>query len=227
MGLLLQQAMKRPLLQVALDFTDINMAVNIASKVFNADVDVIEIGTPLIKSFGLHALREIKKIVKEKIVLADLKTADAIALEFNPYASEGAHAVTILGIVDDDVIKDAVEMCRNLGIDLVVDLIYVQNPVDRALRLASCGVNIVNLHIGVDVQRKRGVSAKQLLREVEEISQSDVIVSVAGGIKHSDIELFLQSGAKIIVMGSAITRSSDPYEAAKKAVEIIKRKQLV
>ncbi|MEM0027192.1 MAG: orotidine 5'-phosphate decarboxylase / HUMPS family protein [Ignisphaera sp.] len=223
MGLLYQEAVKRPLLQVALDLIDLNAAIDVAIKSVNADVDIVEIGTPLVKSFGLHALREIRKIAREKIVLADLKTVDAMALEFNPYANEGANAVTILGIVEDDIIKDAVELCRSLGVDLVVDLIYVQNPIDRAFRLASYGVNIVNLHIGVDVQRKRGLSAKQLLREVEEISQSDILVSVAGGIKHADIDTFIQSGAKIIVMGSAITKSPDPYEATKKAVEIIRK----
>uniref|UniRef100_A0A7C4FCS3 D-arabino 3-hexulose 6-phosphate aldehyde lyase n=1 Tax=Ignisphaera aggregans TaxID=334771 RepID=A0A7C4FCS3_9CREN len=219
MGLILQESLKRPLLQVALDFTDLKPAIEIASKVVEADVDILEIGTPLAKTYGILAAKEIKRIAKEKLVLADLKAVDAIALEFTPYANEGVDAVTILGIVDDDVIKEAYEICKNLRIDLIVDMIYVSNPVERAFRLSSYGISIVNLHVGVDVQRKRGVSARQLLKEVEELAESDIIVSIAGGIKPEDVDLFIKSGARIIVIGSAITKSADPYRAAKIAVE--------
>jgi 3-hexulose-6-phosphate synthase len=226
MGLLFQGALRRPMLQVALDFTDLKPAIEIALKVIEAGADIVEIGTPLVKTWGIQALREIKKIVRENLTLADLKTVDAISLEFIPYASEGANAVTILGIVDDDVIKDAYDMCKSLEIDLVVDMMYVSNPVERAFRLASYGINIVNLHIGVDVQRKRGVSAKQLLKEVEELAESDIIVSIAGGIKPEDAGHFVRSGARIIVIGSAITKSPDPYKATKIALEKIREVQV-
>jgi len=222
MGLLLQEAIKRPLLQVALDLTDLRQATEIASEAIKADADIIEIGTPLLKAHGLQSLREIRKIAREKIVLADLKAVDAIALEFTIYAAEGANAVTVLGIVDDDIINDAYELCKNLGIDLVVDMIYVNNPVERAFRLASYGINIVNLHVGVDVQRKRGISAKQLLKEIEELAESDIVVSVAGGIKPEEADNFVKSGARVVVIGSAISKSPDPYKATKIAIEKIR-----
>jgi 3-hexulose-6-phosphate synthase len=117
-------------------------------------------------------------------------------------------------------------MCKSLEIDLVVDMMYVSNPVERAFRLASYGINIVNLHIGVDVQKKRGVSAKQLLKEVEELAESDIIVSIAGGIKPEDAGHFVRSGARIIVIGSAITKSPDPYKATKIALEKIRGVQV-
>jgi len=223
MGILVNEARKKPLLQVALDFTDLDAAINVALSVVKAGIDIIEIGTPLVKCCGLNSIRRIRSAVNANIFLADLKTVDAYEYEFQPYISNGADAVTMLGVVDDDIINDAVNLCKRLGADLVVDLIYVQNPVRRALRLAEIGVEVVSLHVGIDVQKKRGITAKELLKEIEEISSSDVIVSVAGGIKPSEISQFIEYGAKIIVIGSAITKSPDPYKSSLEAINILNK----
>ncbi len=223
MGLLVNEAHKKPLLQVALDFTELDTAINVALNVAKAGVDIIEIGTPLIKCCGLESIKRMKSNVNANIFLADLKTVDAYEYEFRPFILNGANAVTILGIVDDDIINDAVNLCKNLGADLVVDLIYIQNPVNRALKLAEIGVEVVSLHVGIDIQKKRGITAKELLKEIEEISSSDIIVSVAGGIKPSEISQFIEYGAKIIVIGSAITKSPDPYKSSLEAIEILNR----
>lgn len=219
MARLLEEASKKPLLQVALDFIDLKQALDVGLNVVEAGTHIIELGTPLIKSYGLQALTALKSIVRDRIIVADLKTVDAMELEFTPFAKHGAHAVTLLGFVDEDILEDAVSLCRELNIDLVVDLIHHQNPVEKALRAADVGVQIVGIHMGIDVQRKRGVSVKQLLKEVEEISGAGVIVTVAGGIKPSDVGLFIEHGARIVIIGSAITRHKNPYQATIEALK--------
>ena len=47
-------------LQLALDFVDLHRAVRVAEKAVPAGVDWVEAGTPLIKSEGLDAVRELK-----------------------------------------------------------------------------------------------------------------------------------------------------------------------
>ncbi|MCS7111689.1 MAG: orotidine 5'-phosphate decarboxylase [Ignisphaera sp.] len=219
MAKLFEEASRRPLLQIALDFTDLKQALDVASKVVSAGVHVIELGTPLIKSYGLQALAALKDVVKEQIIVADLKTIDAIELEFTPFAKHGAHAATLLSFVDEDVLEDAVSLCRELNIDLIVDLIHQQNPVEKASRFADIGVGIVSVHVGIDVQRKRGISAKQLLKEVEEIGGTGIMVAVAGGIKPKDVGLFIEHGARIVIIGSAVTRHENPYQAAIEALK--------
>lgn len=219
---LVEEAQKQTLLQVALDFIDIEEAVSIASKVVKAGAHIIEIGTPLVKTGGLIALDRIKAISSEKMIVADLKTVDATPLEFSAYISRGVDGVTMLGIVDDDVIQEAVTICKEANTALIVDMIYISNPVDRALRLADLGVDIVALHLGVDIQRKRGLTAKELLKEVSEIASSDIIVMVAGGIKPQEAGLFASYGARIVVIGSAITRNPDPYLATLIALNSLK-----
>lgn len=219
---LTKKAKEQPLLQVALDFIDLDEAVGVALKVIEAGVDVIEVGTPLIKTYGLQALDKIKLITKNNLVVADLKTVDATKLEFTPYISRGVDGVTILGIVDDEVVEEAVKICREAKVALIADLMYIHNPVDRALHIADLGVDIVALHVGVDVQKRRGVTAKELLKEISEISSSGVVVMVAGGIKPYEVGLFAAQGARIIVIGSAITRSLDPYQATLTALNNLK-----
>jgi 3-hexulose-6-phosphate synthase len=219
---LVKEAKKHPLLQVALDFIDLEEALRIASKVIEAGVNIIELGTPLIKTHGVQAFDKLKTMAGSRFIVADLKTVDAVKLEFSPYISRGVDGVTILGVVDDDVLEEAWKICREYGVALIADLIYINNPVDRALRLADLGVDVVALHVGVDIQRKRGVTAKELLKEVSEVSASGVVTMVAGGIKPHEVGLFVANGARIIVIGSAITRSSDPYQATITALNNLK-----
>lgn len=222
---LVEEARRRPLLQVALDFVDLDEALKIARRVIEAGAHIAEAGTPLIKAFGVLAVDKLKSVPGGFMVVADLKTVDAVRLELSPYLERGVDGVTVLGIVDDDVIEEAVSICREAKRALIVDMIYVRNPVDRALRLIDIGVDVIALHLGVDVQRKRGVTAKELLREVSEIAASDAIVMVAGGIKPSEAGLFASHGARIIVIGSAITRSQDPYTATVTALNSLKEYQ--
>uniref|UniRef100_A0A7C5XHT6 Orotidine 5'-phosphate decarboxylase domain-containing protein n=1 Tax=Ignisphaera aggregans TaxID=334771 RepID=A0A7C5XHT6_9CREN len=216
---LFKEVSKGPLLQIALDFTDLKQALEVALNVAKAGAHIIELGTPLIKTYGLKALIDLKNLIDNKLIVADLKTIDAIELELTPFAQNGAHAVTILSFIDDDIISDAIALCRELDIDLIIDLMYQKNPVEKAIKLADLGANIVNVHVGVDVQRKRNISVKQLLKEIEEIASSNIIVAVAGGIKPKDVKLFAEHGAKIIIIGSAITRHENPYKATIEALQ--------
>ncbi len=52
---------EKPILQVALDFVNPNKALSVAEEAVTEGVDWIEIGTPLIKSEGLDAVRKPKK----------------------------------------------------------------------------------------------------------------------------------------------------------------------
>ncbi|MEM2706194.1 MAG: orotidine 5'-phosphate decarboxylase / HUMPS family protein [Ignisphaera sp.] len=219
---LVEEARKKPLLQVALDFVDLEEALRVATRVVDAGAHIVEIGTPLVKTFGFLALDRIKDVSKNNLVIVDLKTVDATELEFSAYLSKGVDGVTLLGIVDEDVVQDALNLCRRYGSALIVDMIYTPNPVDKALRLAELGVDVVAMHLGVDVQKKRGLTARELLKEVAEVAASDVIVMVAGGIKPHEVVMFVSHGARIIVIGSAITRDPDPYKATLAALNILK-----
>ncbi|MFX0011219.1 MAG: orotidine 5'-phosphate decarboxylase / HUMPS family protein, partial [Candidatus Hermodarchaeota archaeon] len=69
-----------PSLQVALDLLNLDDALKIASQVAPY-VDILEAGTPLIKSEGIKAVRTLKETYPDKLICADLKIADAGYLE--------------------------------------------------------------------------------------------------------------------------------------------------
>jgi len=218
-----EEAKRRPLLQVALDVLEIERAIEVAVQVLNAGFDIIEVGTPLIKYCGISCLKALRGVAgRRAFVVADTKTVDAARLELTPFLESGADGVTVLGLSDIATIEEALMLCREKSKTLIVDLIGVTDVVDRALKLAELGVKVVLLHIGVDVQKRRGLTAKQLLKEVEQLSGSGLVVAVAGGIKPQDVAELASSGARIIIMGSAITASSNPYESAKRAAEILR-----
>ena len=63
-------------LQVAIDLLSTADALALLKKVAN-QVDVIELGTPLIKQEGLSVVTNVKAAYPDKLVFADMKTMDA------------------------------------------------------------------------------------------------------------------------------------------------------
>ena len=214
-------AQGRPLLQVALDFTKLTDAVRVVNVLRDLPVDIYEVGTPLIKSEGVRSIEVIRALVgDEKVVLADMKTADTGALEVDLAYNSGADVVTVLASADDEVISTAVQRASELGIEVVVDTIGVTNLFERLSSLRKIGVNIVNIHTGIDVQKRRMTTAASRLSLIKKVIDSfnDIYIAVSGGIKAINVPEFVRIGVSIIVVGSAITKSEDPRSSA---IEVI------
>jgi 3-hexulose-6-phosphate synthase len=95
-------------LQFAMDTLTTEAALELAAAAA-PHVDIIELGTPLIKSAGLSAITAIKDAHPDKIVFADLKTMDAGELEADIAFQAGADLVTVLGVAGDSTIVGAVK----------------------------------------------------------------------------------------------------------------------
>ncbi|BBG27315.1 orotidine 5'-phosphate decarboxylase / HUMPS family protein [Sulfuracidifex tepidarius] len=212
-------------LQVALDFIRIEDAIKVAEASVKAGASIIEVGTPLVKSCGIEGMRKIKETVGDRIMLADTKTADAGDVEAIVAKEGGANIMTVLGIMDDSTIRSAVQKASELGILVQADLINVENVVSRAKQLKSLGVDIIGLHVGLDVQKTRGITVANMTKEIKEISEMNVIVSVAGGLNKERIQSLIDLPINIFVVGGAITRKSDPYSATAEIVNIINEKR--
>lgn len=229
MGKLLDRIMsKGKLLQVALDFTELEDALRIIRNLMDLDVDVYEAGTPLIKNYGLRNLSILRGIVgKQSVLLADTKTADVGALEAELVYRSGFDVMTVLGSSDDEVIKSAIEKARELNIDVVVDTIGMSiKDLERRLEeLKTLGVNIINVHTGIDVQRLKGlrvVDRLNMLKDIISSFKNDFKFSISGGIKPDDIPKILELDIHIVIIGSAITKSSNPKESAERALKYLR-----
>ncbi len=219
---------EHPLLQVALDFTGIEEAIRVMSALRDLPVPIIEVGTPLIKAEGIKSVAIIKALASANaLILADMKTADVGALETSMAARHGADIVTVLASSDDAVIEAAVTEGKKLGVDIIADTIGLRPNVipQRVRELHELGVNIINIHSGIDVQRRLGIRAISFRDITCKIRNDlgDVIISVSGGIKPEDIEEFTEACVDIIVIGSAITKAPDPRGAAARALNALSR----
>ncbi|AGA79748.1 3-hexulose-6-phosphate synthase [Echinicola vietnamensis] len=204
-------------LQVAIDLLKTADAIALATKVAPY-IDIIELGTPLIKSEGLSVITAMKEAFPDKKVFADFKTADAGALEAEMAFQAGADYITILGATGDATISGAVEAAKKYNRAVVVDTIGVKDRVKRAQEVIKLGVEFVELHAGLDEQADPGYSIQVL---IDEASRAGVPVSIAGGVNLKSIEAVKKSGATVAVAGAAIYGAEDPAAAAKALKEAL------
>jgi 3-hexulose-6-phosphate synthase len=186
-------------------------ALALAAKVA-PHVDIIELGTPLIKAMGLAAVTAIKAAHPDKIVFADLKTMDAGELEADIAFTAGADLVTVLGSAGDSTIVGAVKAAKAHNKGVVVDLIGVADKVTRAREVTALGAQFVEMHAGLDEQAEPGFTLATLINQGE---TAKVPFSLAGGVNLSTIASVQRAGATVAVAGGAIYGAADPAEAAK------------
>ncbi|AQA01147.1 3-hexulose-6-phosphate synthase [Mycobacterium sp. MS1601] len=198
-------------LQVAIDLLSTAEALALTRQV-SQYVDIIELGTPLIKSEGIAVISAIKAAHPDKIVFADMKTADAGLLEADLAFKAGADIVTVLGSAADATIAGAVEAANTHGKRVVADLIGVANRVERAREVSKLGVAFVEIHAGLDEQAQPGYTIETLLADGQ---LAGVPFSVAGGVKANTIEEVRNAGATVAVAGAAIYGADDPAAAAR------------
>jgi 3-hexulose-6-phosphate synthase len=208
------------LLQVALDFTDLRDAVRVGSLTSLGPAVILEAGTPLIKSEGMRSVDILRSLPGEHLVMADTKTADVGGLEAKLAFEHGADAMSVLAASSEETIKEAVREAESAGKDVYVDLIGFTELDSWLKKAKGAGAHVAVIHIGIDVQRALGITAAQatdIVRRAKEVFGGPV--AVAGGIKPSDVSALAAAGADIIIIGSAITKSSDPAAAAKAALD--------
>ncbi|KQQ21999.1 3-hexulose-6-phosphate synthase [Rathayibacter sp. Leaf299] len=197
-------------LQFAMDTLSTEAALELAAAAA-PHVDILELGTPLIKSVGLSAITAIKDAHPDKIVFADLKTMDAGELEADMAFTAGADLVTVLGVAGDSTIAGAIAAGKKHGKGVVVDLIGVPDKAARAREVVALGAEFVEMHAGLDEQAEDGFTFDTLLRDGE---SSGVPFSVAGGVSTATIESVQSAGAVVAVAGGAIYGAPDVGEAA-------------
>ncbi len=209
----------KPVLQLALDFVDLKRAVKSAQAGVAGGVDWLEIGTPLIKSEGLQAVRELRRLFPRVTLVADMKIMDAGRIEVETAAKAGANIVDVLGAASDATVRECIQAGKNYGAKIVVDLIAVKDPVSRGKQIEDFGADYITVHCSIDEQMEGKDPFETLRRLAEAIS---LPVGVAGGINSETAARALEAGASIVIVGGAITKAVDPAEAAsniRKAME--------
>ncbi|MHB8606210.1 MAG: 3-hexulose-6-phosphate synthase [Thermoplasmatota archaeon] len=215
---------ERRILQVALDVYNIHRALEIGAEAVKGGADWVEAGTPLIKSEGLNAVRELKKAFPSATIVADMKVMDTGGLEAEMAIKAGAGVVTILGVADDGTIREAVEAARKYGGKIMLDLIGVADKPRRAKEGEALGVHLIGLHVGVDEQMQGG-SPVDIVKQV--VGATSLPVAVAGGLTSETLAPLVQAGAAVLIVGGAITKAQDATAATRRLREAIDHVKVV
>lgn len=201
----------KPILQLALDFVDLKRALKSAQAGVSGGVDWLEAGTPLIKSEGLHAVRELRRLFPSAVIVADMKIMDAGRTEVETAAKAGADIVDVLGASSDATIRECIQAGKNYGAKIVVDMIAVDDVLSRAKQVEDFGADYVSVHCAIDEQME-GKDPFDMLRQVSQALS--IPVAVAGGINSETAAKAVEAGASIVIVGGAITKAMDPEQAA-------------
>ena len=209
---------------MALDILDLDRSIQIAKEAVSGGADWIEAGTPLIKSEGMDAVREMKKALPTVRIVADMKTVDTGAMEVEMAAKAGADIVAMLASSDNSTIEDALRAARKYGVQIMMDLLTVPDPVKRSRELEALGVDYICVHVGID-QQMTGRDTIDFLREI--VKEVKTPVAAAGGIDARTGAEAVASGAAIVIVGGSIVRSAEVTASAKKIREAIDNAQAV
>ena len=203
-----------PILQLALDFLDLERALRIADLAVGHGVDWVEAGTPLIKSEGLNAVRALRERFPEKKIVADMKTADAGRVEMEAAAKAGADYAVVLGAASESTVREAIEVGRHFGLGIGVDILGVADPEPLVARLAEWGAAFVSVHCPIDMQMTGGAAeaGAALLARLAKVT--DLPLAAAGGLTSETAPQAVAAGAAIVVVGGAIIKADDPARAA-------------
>lgn len=205
------------MLQYAIDLIDKSKVLQLIEMAVKLDVDIIELGTPLIHYFGLQIIRDIRSKFPNICLNADLKFVDMGKLETEIVIKTGANYFTVSALASDKTIQNAVITAKNSKVKVVATLMG-QNSIDRAIEVWDLGVDLVIIHKGIDEEG----SAIELIKYGEVLNMLDIKFSIGGGITLENLSEIIPINPEIIIIGRGITEAKNPYNNLVKFIERIK-----
>ena len=202
-----------PIIQVSLDVTSIDEALDLAGAAVRAGVDWLEAGTPLILAEGLHSVEALREAFPEHPIVADLKTMDGAGLEAEMMFKAGANMVVVMGQAHDASIIEQVKMAKRYGGQVMCDVMLCPDKPGRAKEAQDLGVDYIIVHTGFDERNMiPGLSPLDDLQPV--LDAVDIPVQAVGGLSIEQALQTLEMGAASAVFGAPLVISNDAFTAA-------------
>ena len=209
-----------PKIQLALDTLSAETALELA-RLTAPYVDILEAGTPLIKSAGIGIVARLKIAHPDKLALADLKSSDVGAYEARMAFTAGADVVTTQGITTLATILQVQREADQWGRRAEVDMTGVDQPVKRSLEVKAAGVSLVLYHRSIDQERTEGALwDEKACQTVREMCALGLDVAAAGGLNLELLPRLAGLPLYALVIGRGITGQPDPAQAAKAIFEL-------
>lgn len=208
----------KPIVQISLDLTNIDEALETAEMAIRAGVDWLEAGTPLILAEGLHGVRKLREAFPSVPLVADLKTMDGGYLEAEMMAKAGATHVVVMARAHEETIKCVVQAGKDFGVKVMGDNMVFPDMVEGAKFLENLGCDYVIHHIGYDERRGIAASGRRMpspLDQLQEVVAAvNIPVQAVGGLSLEQAIKCPQYGAPLVVLGAPLTIDADSFKTA-------------
>ncbi|MGL4663315.1 MAG: 3-keto-L-gulonate-6-phosphate decarboxylase UlaD [Culicoidibacterales bacterium] len=209
--------MARPNLQIALDNSTIASAVA-SIREAGPVVDIVEVGTILCLQEGCEAIKVMRAMFPEKIIIADTKCADAGGTVAKNCKDAGADWMTVICAATLPTMKAAKKEIETLQVELYGDWTF-----EQAQAWLDLGIDQAIYHQSRDALFAGETWGERDLDKVKKLIEMGFKVSVTGGLEIETLELFRGIDVYTFIAGRGITSKSEPRKAAQEFIDEIKR----
>ncbi|EUJ46171.1 3-keto-L-gulonate-6-phosphate decarboxylase UlaD [Paenilisteria rocourtiae] len=206
-----------PKLQIALDNDVLSEALYSITQVGD-EVDVIEAGTILCLAEGMEAVRCLRALYPDKIILADTKCADAGGTVAKNCALAGANWMTVICCATIPTMKAALKEVQDLQVELYGDWTFAE-----AETWMEAGLVQVVYHQSRDALFAGETWSEVDLNKIRQLVAMGFKVSVTGGLEMETLRLFAGIDVYAFIAGRGIRDVANPRQAAREFKAEIKR----
>ncbi len=205
--------------QISVDVTTLPLGLSVAGAGLKGGVDIVEMGTPLLKSEGVsNVVPAFRKQFPKALLLADMKTMDGGATEARGVYAGGGNIIDFLALAGVDTaraicaVRDEFRRSSELPRLVFSDVMVPhQGPAaqaaDAALRMLEAGVDAVGVHLQSDARRANpkliasdvlGDAVRAIFERVGRNAPVQVVgglsAAQAKGLAHAGLRAFCISG---------------------------------
>ena len=212
---------RKKYLQVALNST-LSEAAQIIRTLPQSERILLEAGTPLIKHYGIEAIRFIKNLRPQSYVVADLKTMDRGETEVILAKQGGASGVIALGQAPVETIDSFIDSCSKYGLDSMVDMMNIDHPI-KVLRKLKKLPDVVILHRGVDEEIFNKDKPIPYIQINKVRASYGVLIAIAGGDTIREVQRAVFNDANIVLVWKEFYQpSAQTAQIAEEFLRVIK-----
>ncbi len=204
--------------QISVDVGTLDLGLTVASAALSGGVDIVEMGTPLLKTQGVsNVVPAFRKRFPDALLLADMKTMDGGGGEARSVYAGGGNIFDFLALAGVDTAKSICAVrdeFRRAGSELprlVFSDIMVphQGPAKQAgkvaLRMVEAGVDAVGIHLQSDARRANPKLIEDdylgdVARAVFERIGKAAPVQVVGGLSIAQAKSLAKAGLRAFVI---------------------------
>lgn len=212
--------MTKPLLQMALDATELEVALASVEDVA-AHLDVIEVGTILAFAHGVESVQALRNKYPEHIIVCDMKITDASAILAKLAMQAGANWVTVSAAAHIETIRSAKKVTDQFNGEVQIEL-YGHWTLDDAKDWVEMGITQAIYHRSRDAELAGVNWTESDLKKMQSLSDLGIELSITGGIVPEDVHLFQEISVKAFIAGRALAGENGVEIAGQFARQITK-----